>query len=149
MQIVRIVLVSALVALTACSSALSKEEFIEQADQICEEADEQTQDLQPPRTPDALAEFVAEAQKVTEDLLDRLRELEPPDADQEVIDSLLATIEEAMAYLPQIQQAAEERDLQAINRLGQELQRTAANANQIARDYGLEKCGRSQPAPVP
>lgn len=149
MQIVRIVLVSALVALTACSSALSKEEFIEQADQICQEADEQTQDLQPPRTPDALAEFVAEAQKVTEDLLDRLRELEPPDADQEVIDSLLATIEEAMAYLPQIQQAAEERDLQAINRLGQELQRTAANANQIARDYGLEKCGRSQPAPVP
>ncbi len=150
MQIVRIVVAAALVVSPACSDqGLSKEEFIARADAICQAADEKTQELEPPKSPEALEKFVEEAQAITATLLRDLRELEPTEEDREVIDRMLAKIEEAMSYLPQIQDAAEKKDLQEVTRLGQELQNAAAEANETAREYGMERCGRADPAPAP
>ncbi len=150
MQIVRIVLATVFFASAACAGeGLSKEEFIARADALCEAADEKTQDLEPPKSPEALTRFVDEAQAITATLLSDLRELEPPEEDREVIDRMLGKIEEAMSYLPQIKAAADERDLQEVSRLGEELQRAAAEANETAREYGLERCGRAEPAPAP
>ncbi|MDP9069167.1 MAG: hypothetical protein M3N53_12595 [Actinomycetota bacterium] len=146
----RIVLVALLAVLTACSDdGLSKEEFIAQADAICEAADEKTRELEPPKSPDALTEFVVEAQEITAQLLSDLRELQPPEEDRAVIDTMLSKIEEAMSYLPQIRDAAQKRDLQEVSRLGEELQAAASEANETAREYGLERCGRAQPAAAP
>lgn len=149
-RIVRWGLVAGLLLATACSGGgLSKEEFIEQADEFCKAADERTQELEPPRTPAELDEFVEQARAVSIELLDDLRGLEPPEEDQETIDRMLSRIEEAVDFLPQIQEAARQRDSQEIARLGQELQATASEANEIAQEYGLEQCGRTQPAPAP
>lgn len=149
MQIARIVVGLALFAATACSGqGLSKEEFIEQADEICREAEEATQDLEPPRTPQALGEFVDEAQRITGELLTDLRELGPPEEGEQAVENLLAKIEEAMDLLPEIKDAAENRDSGRIQELGVELQEASSEANEIARDYGLEACGRTQTAPA-
>lgn len=149
MQIARIVAALALMALSACSQGPTKEEFIEQADRICREADAKTTDLEPPTSSNALADFVTKARDITEELLRDLRELEPPDGDEDVIEDMTNRIEAAMELLPEIQAAAEERNLREINRLATQLQDEAAEANRIAQEYGLEECGRSNPAPVP
>ena len=149
MQLARIVAALTLVTLSACSQGLSKEEFIEQADRVCAEADAKTRDIEPPRTPAALKEFVAQARDITEGLLNDLRELEPPEGDQDVIDRMIARIAAAMDLLPEIQAAAEERSIEDINRLAGRLKEEAAEANRIAQEYGLEECGRADPAPVP
>lgn len=149
-RIVRWALVAGLLLGAACSGGgLSKEEFIEQADAFCKEADEKTQELEPPRTPAELDDFVEQARSISIELLDDLRGLEPPEEDQETIDRMLTRIEEAVDYLPQIQEAARQRDSAEIGRLGQELQATASEANEIAQEYGLQQCGRTQPAPAP
>jgi hypothetical protein len=149
MQLARIVAALTLVALTACSQGLSKEEFIEQADRICRESDEKTREIEPPRTAAALEDFVDQAQTITQDLLADLRELEVPEGDADVIENMTGRIENAMELLPEIQAAAEQRNLADVNRLATELKEEAGEANRIAQDYGLEECGRSDPAPVP
>ena len=150
MQIARIVVATALLAaLAACTDeGLSKEEFIEQADAICREAEERTEQIEPPRTPEGLAEFVDEAERITGDLLADLRELEPPEEGRETVDRLLERIEAALATLPELKEAAENRAASRIQELGQELQEASSEANEIAQGYGLQVCGRTQPTPA-
>jgi hypothetical protein len=149
MQIARIVVGLALFAAAACSGqGLSKDEFIAQADEICREAEEATQEIEPPRTPKALGEFVDEAQRITGELLTDLRELGPPEEGEQTVESLYAKIEEAMDLLPEIKDAAENRNSARIQELGVELQEASSEANEIARGYGLEACGRTQTTPA-
>ena len=149
MQFARIVAALALVALGACSEGLSKDEFIKQADQICEEADAKSEELEPPRTPEELEEFAGRAQEITGQLVEDLGELEPPADDADVIERMLDRIETTIALLPDIQEATAERDTQEVERLVTQLREQASEANRIAQDYGLKVCGRSDPAAVP
>lgn len=149
MQFGRIVVAVLLLALASCSEGPSKEEFIEQADAICAEADAKTEGLDVPRTPQGLAEFVDRAQEISEDLLADIRALEIPEEGRETIEQMLQKIEETIAFLPDVQEAAESGDLRDIGRIGRRVQESAAEANRLAQEYGLEQCGRSQPARVP
>jgi hypothetical protein len=143
----RIVVLAALplTTLQACAGGLSKEEFIEAADEICTEADERSQDLEPPTNPRALSEFVERAEEITRQLVEDLRELEPPERDEETIERMIDKIEEAVGYLPGIERAARISDVAAIQQLGARLQAAAAEANGLARDYGMKRCGRAAP----
>jgi hypothetical protein len=143
----RIVALAALplITLQACGGGLSKEEFIEAADEICSEADERSQDLEPPTNPRALSEFVERAEEITRQLVEDLRELEPPERDEETIERMIDKIEEAVGYLPGIERAARISDVAAIQQLGARLQAAAAEANGLARDYGMKRCGRAAP----
>jgi HPt (histidine-containing phosphotransfer) domain-containing protein len=144
----RIVVLAALAAITlqACGGGLSKEEFIEAADEICEKADERSQELDPPTNPRALRVFVERAEQITRQLIEDLRELEPPEGDRDTIERMIDKIEEAIGYLPAIEKAARLSDVAAIQQLGARLQAAAAEANELARDYGMKKCGRAAPA---
>ena len=144
----RIVVLAALASMTlqACGGALSKEEFIEAADETCEKADERSQDLEPPTNPQALRVFVERAEQITRRLVEDLRELESPEDDRETIDRMIDKIEEAVGYLPAIERAARLSDVAAIQQLGARLQAAAAEANELARNYGMKKCGRAAPA---
>jgi hypothetical protein len=144
----RIVALAALslIGLQACAGGLSKEEFIEAADELCAEADERSQDLEPPTNPQALREFVQRAEEITGQLVEDLRELEPPEGDEDTIDRMIDKIEEAIGYLPGIERAARLSDVAAIQQLGARLQAAATEANGLARDYGMKKCGRAAPA---
>jgi hypothetical protein len=144
----RIVVLVALASITlqACGGGLSKEEFIEAADEICAEADERSRDLEPPTNPQALRRFVDRAGEITRQLVEGLRELEPPERDEETIERMIDKIEEAVGYLPEIERAARLSDVTAIGQLGARLQAAASEANGLARDYGMKRCGRAAPA---
>lgn len=149
MRTARIWGVVALLVLSACSGAMSREEYIEEADRLCAEADAKTRDLEPPKSPAELEEFAAEAQDITGQLLDDLRDLEPPEEGRETIEQMLSKIEEAMGYLPDIQQAAAAGNTRELSGIAQNLQSAASEANRLAQEYGFERCGQSQPAEVP
>ena len=144
----RIVVLAALfsIALQACGGGLSKAEFIEAADEICEKADERSQDLEPPTNPQALRVFVERAEQITRRLVEDLRELDAPEDDRDTIDRMIDKIEEAVGYLPAIERAARLSDVAEIQQLGARLQAAATEANDLARDYGMKKCGRAAPA---
>ena len=135
-----------LIGLQACAGGLSKEEFIEAADEICAAADERSQDLEPPTNPRALSRFVDRAEEITRQLVEDLRELEPPERDEDTIERMIDRIEEAIGYLPGIERAARLSDVAAIQQLGARLQAAASEANDLARDYGMKRCGRAAPA---
>jgi hypothetical protein len=144
----RIVVLAALASITlqACGGGPSKEEFIEAADEICERADERSQDLEPPTNPRALRVFVERAEQITRRLVEDLRELKAPEGDRDTIDRMIDKIEDAIGYLPAIEKAARLSDVAAIQQLGARLQAAATEANDLARDYGMKKCGRAAPA---
>ena len=149
MQFARIVAALALVALGACSEGLSKDEFIEQADRICEEADAKSEELAPPRTPEEFEAFAGRAREITDQLVRDLGELEPPEGDAQVIEQMLDRIQTTIALLPDIQEATAARNTQEVERLVTQLREQASEANRIAQEYGLKVCGRSEPAAVP
>lgn len=151
MKNARIWAVAALLVLSACSDGrLTKEEYIERADELCAEADAKTRELDPPKSPAELEEFVGRAQEITADLVADLRELEPPEEGRETIEQMLAKTEETMAYLPQIEEAVRAGERRRLASIAQDLQSSAAEANRLAQEYGFERCGQAQqPAPVP
>jgi len=128
----------------------TRAEFIERADARCAEADAETSELQPPKKPREVEPFLNQARTITQDLVDDLRALPTPEGDEQTIDSMLDKVEEALAKLPALLHASEEKDLAAIQAEGQELQVLAQEAQRIASEYGFEVCGRvAAPAPAP
>jgi hypothetical protein len=148
LRLVAVVSLAAL-ALSACGGdgALSKDEFIEQADEICEDIDQQIAELGEPENREAFEELVDEGTEITNDGLERLRALEPPAEDRDQINRMLDKIEEAVELLPEIQVALEDRDVEALQTLQSEVQAAASEAQTIAEDYGFEQCARTDVAP--
>ncbi len=146
----RLIVVASLAALAsaACGQdALSKEEFIEQADEICADIDQQIRELGEPQNQEDFEELVEEGTEITDDGLEELRDLEPPAEDRDQINPMLDKIEEAVELLPEIQEALENRDVEALQRLQTQVQAAANEAQTIADDYGFEQCARADVAP--
>lgn len=148
----RLIVAASLAALAfaACGGddTLSKEEYIERADEICEDIDRQIRELGEPEDPEAFEELVEEGTEITNNGLERLRELEPPEEDRDQINRMLNKIEEAVELLPEIQEALEDRDVEELQRLQTQVQAAANEAQEIAEDYGFEQCARADVAPA-
>jgi hypothetical protein len=65
---------------------LSKSEWIEQADEICAQADEDIEALGDPTTLDEIGELTDEASGISRGALADLRALRPPEEDQATVD---------------------------------------------------------------
>jgi hypothetical protein len=137
-----------LASLVACGpDALSKEEFTQRANRICREANEKSQALEPPSDPsdtEQLSEFIQRARAITENAIEKLRALDPPEEDRQEIDRMLDNLEEASGYLPEIQEAAENQDLDRFEEIARKIGAAANEAQEVADQYGLEEC-RSEP----
>ena len=148
---------------TACSDdaeALSKPDFIEQADAICQEA---TDDLDPiweefyaswadadwdePGLQDELIAGFAgvfdEARPRWEQQVDELRELAPPADDAELLESMLDDLEAALEEMDEILTAAVAGDEAARERMDSD-DDPMADVNRGAREYGLAVCGSEE-----
>jgi uncharacterized protein Yka (UPF0111/DUF47 family) len=72
-----------------------------------------------------------------------------PEGDRDRVEAMLSRIEEAIDLLPELSEAARTKNAERLAELGRRLQQVSSEANRIAQDYGLQDCGRSDPAPVP
>ena len=139
------------VTTTEESSALSKDEFIEQADQICQAGNEEFERIN--EELDAIsggsaAEQFAEAEsllregvEIVDQGLEEFRALTPPPGDEETIDRYLAGVEDQRTALEELADAAAAEDVEEFEQTGERLEEIAAERRAITQDYGFEECG--------
>jgi hypothetical protein len=127
---------------TSSAEPLSKEEFIAQADEICESGDaeieQQALDLGTGVDPDTLVTTVIVPR--TRDQVEQIRTLVPPEGDEDEINEFLDTFDRGLDEL--------ENDPAILTKA-----ETIAEARKLASDYGFKSCNTggtssSQPSGV-
>ena len=120
---------------------LTKEEYIAQADAICQEANAAIEAVPEPQSAEELAEYGEQVVEIGQDQLDRLRALRPPAADEATINGAYDLIEQQLAIANDVVAAARDNDLEQVQELLAQGEQLNDQADQIARDYGLTECG--------
>ena len=133
------VLVAFLVTAAACSGGPSKEEFIAEADAICAAAEERARDLEPPTDEAGFVDFASKLAGISEQSLADLRELEPPDGDEEAVEELFGTIDDANDALVNAIEKRSSGENPAADY--QEALEFSEDASDLAQDYGFDRCG--------
>jgi prophage DNA circulation protein len=149
------ILVSSAVLLAACGGdggdnpaeeeTLTREQYIERADAICRTAAEDFENLDRPQSAEELEPFVDQARDRTEALISDLRDLEPPDEISDEVDTILTNLESAVDRFPDLLEAADDQDVEAIQRINAEIQQEVDAANEAAQEIGLQDCGDTGP----
>ncbi len=125
------------------SDSSSAEDFRQQADEICVDANERVATLTEPGSPEAVLPYLRAGLPIQAEELERIRELDPPD-------DLQATFDEATDLLQQrqdaIEQAADrieagEDPETVIEDVGPEITRLRDEARAKADELGLSECG--------
>jgi hypothetical protein len=122
----------------ASGAALSKEEFIAQADRICKGASDQIKAeasgiLSPSSSPNEIAAFTTRVVIPTQQAtIDQIRTLKLPAGDEDEVNTILDAVDAAL------QRVEDDPALQADP---QAADAEFDDANQLARDYGLVECG--------
>jgi hypothetical protein len=147
-----ILLVALAMLLGGCGGGterLSKAEFIERWDSICrtynDRRDTILEDLPAEPTVENLPQFadaLRELAPVVREGIAELKEVHPPEADQAVIDGILADVEENADRLEDAADVAESGDLEAFIAAAQSLTDSNQQVEQAVADYGFQECGQ-------
>jgi hypothetical protein len=150
----RILGVVALVALAACNDGQSREDFVAEANQICEDAQTSLEEL----GGDALAnqdpsEITQVASEQLSGLRDELEDLTPPDELSDDFDSMIEGLDGAIDDVDSLSAAvediqgsagqADEESLQEVQQISQSMTEHLDQASEAAREMGLEGCGET------
>jgi hypothetical protein len=139
------------IALSACGGddAPSREEFADQAEKICQNAEKQLQSIGEDAT--SLNEVAAAIDKVidqSQSSLDELRNLDRPEGDDgaaadRFVRALASDIEDkGIPALEDLRDALKDKDQQAIQEATQRLQAIeTSNTDELANDIGATDCG--------
>ena len=121
--------------------ALTKEEWIAQADEICAEANTQIDALGEPASLEEVADYSAKATEISRAQLEELRALTPPEGDEALIDEALGLVGQLIDEAAKLEDAAKEGDVTRINEIVAAIDPIDERADQLAQDYGLQECG--------
>jgi hypothetical protein len=144
------VAVAAIVAMavSACGGGdggggeLSAEEFRQQADAICAEFEAKLDAVERPASADDVERFVNEAVPIIEDGTRELNALDPPEEFEDEWTRVVEINEENLETIRGVQAAYEDGDLKEAQRLLQEAGGNEEEADRLAREIGLTKCGQ-------
>ena len=120
----------------------SKAEFIEKADTICAKSDKDTnaifeeafEDPQKPK-PDEAQAAIKKALPVVKENLEELKDLETPKDDEEDVETIWASVQTGIETLEEAS-ASPDSSLAAL------LSEPFAQADKLAKDYGMKDCGQ-------
>lgn len=134
--------------------ALTKVEFIEQADAICEDHASEREELQgqaaeladevnsgDDQAREELADLLAEAAGNAEGEYGELHDLTPPSSDASLIDNMLSTADDQVGLTEEAVDALREKDYKTFTALTVEAGKLKAKATGIAVAYGFKVCG--------
>jgi hypothetical protein len=120
---------------------LTKEEYIAQADAVCQEAENRFDELGDAQTIEEAAALGEEAVTIGEDQLEQLRAVRPPAEDEATIEEAYDLLEQQLAVARDLVEALREEDQAAAQELIAEGERLNEEADAIAAEYGLQVCG--------
>jgi hypothetical protein len=145
-------LAAAAVALATCFAAgcggdggngeLTAEEFRQQADAICAEFESKLNAIEQPSSPDDLKRFVDDAVPIIEEGTQKLNDLDPPEEFQDEWTRVVEINEENLEVIRNVQTALEDGDVEEAQRLIAEAGGNEEEADRLAREIGLTKCGQ-------
>lgn len=140
------VLVTLGLAFAACgddAEELSKDDFIEQADELCADAQDEIDDLGDPESedPEDVAAFLEDGKEIYEGLAEDLDGLAPPGDDADEVDEVFGKLDELIEKLDDAIAAAEDDDEEAMGEAFEDLDEISNEAEELASDYGFEECG--------
>ena len=128
--------------------ALTKDEFVQEADAICADVEGKLEDtqaeLESATTPEELAQAIDESIPAVRDGVDRLRGLEPPDDLQAQVDEWLELTERNLGRLEDLRDAAEQGDQRALQEIATEAEADEERADGVAREIGLDDCAEEE-----
>ena len=118
---------------------LDKDEFINQGDAICAEADAAISSVSAETDSDAAVQ-VSEQRDIVEGMLEQLEGLGAPPEDEETLDDFFTALEEWIDALDKQELAAERDDTASVESLSTEVDAAESEARAAAEDYGFEDC---------
>jgi hypothetical protein len=124
----------------------SKASFVEQADVVCSEAEQEISRVpqpQDPTDPLQLASFLERAVPVAQEQNAELKKLERPAEQSAQINELLAALDAEVSAAERMLAAAKREDRQAIQQLLTESGFASAQAKRAAEGLDLAVCGAS------
>jgi hypothetical protein len=138
--------ITAAIVIAGCGGddRLTREEFVSEAEAICEEFDQRLEDVPDPESADDVERYVDEARPVIEDGLGELRALQPPEELEEQWDELMDRNDEALEVLDDLSEAAASADEARLQEISEEASRQDAETDRMARAIGLENCGSDE-----
>ena len=124
----------------------SEASFVEQADVVCSEAEQEISRVpqpQDPTDPLQLARFLERAVPVAKEQNEELKKLERPPEQRAQINELLAALDAEVGAAERMLAAANREDRQAIQQLLSESGLASAQAKRAADGLDLAVCGAS------
>jgi hypothetical protein len=142
---------AAVLALAACGgsgggSSPSPAEFRQQADAICKKYEQQLDALGSPTSMGDLAEFVDKAVPIIEAGNGELKDLQPPEEFSDEWGRVLALQEKNLQTTKDLRDAIHSSDEAKAQKLMTQLGSSGDESNRLARQMGLEQCGRTNPS---
>ena len=135
--------VGIVLVVSACGGdeRLTKAEYVRQADAICAKYERRLEALREPRTLRDVPAFIERGVPLAKRELAEFEELRPPEGDQAEVERLLTQVEETIAELERLGEAAAARDRAAAQTAAARVEEAGAEAAKLARSYGLDECG--------
>ena len=119
------------------ATPLSKDEFIDQADDICEESAVGIENI----SSDDAAQIADEEASLTASQLDQLRSLAPPEEDQAALDDFFSALEDLVDGLDTRALALQREDDTAASDADTEISTAETDLADAADAYGFSECG--------
>ena len=116
------------------------DEWADEVDQICADSGEAIDALGEPADLDELATMAADAADLVAEARDDIEALGTPDENQDEVEEWLALLDEQADLYPDIIDAAEANDQDALEEVADEISGLQEEARAIAADLGLEEC---------
>ena len=120
---------------------LTQEEFIQQADAICADSDQQIGALGEPQTMEELATLAPQAFAISGQTLDALRELNPPEGLAAQYTRALDLLQQQQDLEQEFVDAAESGDQAQVDAVIAKGEPLETEADGIAKELGLTECG--------
>ena len=121
-------------------AAASKEDFIDEADAICEEANVAIASLAETSAGDASTQ-ASQERDIVEDMLDQIESLGTPSEDEATLDDFIDALEELGGVLDSQELAGERDDTSSLAELEAEATAIRADLAAAADEYGFRECG--------
>lgn len=130
-------------------SALSKSQFIAQADARCAEANVAIAGLATGASAENLELLATQEQQITAGVLESIQGLGAPSDPSGVLDQYLEALSEQVSINRRRARAAASGDTATYDQLSAELAQAKADARAAAEEYGFESCGQEGSAVAP
>ena len=128
--------------------ALSKDDYIAQANEICSSLTAELDSLESDFTTafqsgdtEGAADVMSEGNEKVSSTLDELEALVPPEEDQATLDEYFDLQDEQRDLSDQVIDAVRDGDQQTMNDIGDQIDASQTKSDTIADDYGMTECG--------